>query len=86
MRRLLIVGIFLEIGIVLIFVPWSEYWDANYFVETLPFASSNFIRGAVSGLGVLNLLAAVAELASIIGAGRAESPSSIHSPRSATED
>ena len=86
MRRLLIVGIFLEIGVILLFVPWSEYWDTNYFVETLPLASSNFVRGAVSGLGVLNLLAAVAELASMIGAGRAERPSSIHSPTRATED
>jgi hypothetical protein len=86
MRRLLIVGIFLEIGVILLFVPWSDYWDTNYFVETLPFASSNFVRGAVSGLGVLNLLAAVAELASMIGAGRSERPSSIHSPTRATED
>lgn len=51
----------------LILIPWSAFWDRNYFVEAWPalrdLLTNNFVRGAVSGLGVVNLLAALAELA-----------------------
>jgi hypothetical protein len=36
--------------------------------------TNNFVRGAVSGLGLLNLLAAVGELADLFGARRARLP------------
>ena len=56
-------------------MPWSAFWDRNYFVEAVPaigaVLTNNFVRGAVSGLGLLNLLAALAELAEMFG-GRAE--------------
>ena len=59
----------------LVLVPWSAFWDRNYFVEAVPavgaFLTNNFVRGAVSGLGVVNLLAALAELADIFG-GRSD--------------
>jgi hypothetical protein len=55
----------------LILIPWSAFWDRNYFVEAVPVLGSmltnNFVRGAVSGLGVVNLLAALAELADLFG-------------------
>lgn len=57
----------LEAGLLLILIPWSAFWDRNYFVEAVPsvgaILTNNFARGAVSGLGVVNLLAALAELA-----------------------
>ena len=55
----------------LILIPWSAFWDRNYFVEAVPvfgaLLTNNYIRGGVSGLGVVNLLAALAELADIFG-------------------
>ena len=36
MRRLLLIAFFLEVGFVLIVVPWSAYWDRNYFALALP--------------------------------------------------
>ena len=55
----------------LILIPWSAFWDRNYFVESLPalgaLLTNNFVRGAVSGLGVVNLLAALGELADLFG-------------------
>ena len=55
----------------LILIPWSAFWDRNYFVESLPalgaLLTNNFVRGAVSGLGVVNLLAALGELADMFG-------------------
>ena len=56
----------------LILIPWSAFWDRNYFVEAMPalgvLLTNNFVRGAVSGLGVVNLLAALAELADMFSA------------------
>ena len=66
MTRLVLVIFFVEVGLVLTLAPWSAYWDRNYFAETLPavhaLITNNFIRGAVSGLGVVNILAAAADL------------------------
>ena len=51
----------------LIVLPWSTFWERNYFAYVLPvlqpFLTNNFVRGAISGLGVLNLMAGFAELA-----------------------
>ena len=70
MKRLLLIAFFLEIGFVLIVVPWSEYWDRNYFAQALPpiraLITNNFVRGAVSGLGVINVAAGLAELVSMV--------------------
>jgi hypothetical protein len=56
----------------LVLVPWSAFWERNYFAESLPWLQpmmmNNFVRGAVSGLGVLNLIAAVGELVDIFAA------------------
>ena len=38
--RLLLIALFFELGIVLTLVPWSIYWDRNYFVESIPFLHS----------------------------------------------
>ena len=64
---MLFVILLLEAGFLLVLVPWSTFWDRNYFVAAFPAfgqaLTSNFTRGAVSGLGLVNLLAALAELA-----------------------
>ena len=48
-------------------LPWSGFWERNYFAYAWPVLrevlSNNFVRGAVSGLGVVNLVAAFLELA-----------------------
>ena len=69
--RLLLLAYFAEVGLVLLVVPWSPFWDRNYFVNVWPaagaLAQSNLVRGAVSGLGIINLWAAMAELAALFG-------------------
>ena len=68
--RLLLTAFFLETGAVLVLAPWSEFWDRNYFAQGLPLIHAlminNFVRGAVSGLGIVNMLAAVAEILSYL--------------------
>lgn len=50
-------------------IPWSTFWDRNYFVELSPsiqaVLTSSYLRGAVSGLGLVNVWSALAELADL---------------------
>ena len=89
MRRLLLVVFFLEIGLVLIVIPWSAFWDRNYFAQLAPsleaLITNNFVRGAVSGLGMINVSAGLVELVSIVLARAADRPASIK-PSSLAED
>jgi len=81
--RLLRAALFLEFGFVLIVVPWSVYWDRNYFAELVPqlhgFFTNNFVRGAVTGLGVVNALAGCFELVAMYAARTTSAALSIHS-------
>ena len=74
MSRLVLVVFFIEVGLVLTLAPWSAYWDRNYFAETLPAVRSlitnNFVRGAITGLGVINICAAVVELIGLFASRR----------------
>ena len=89
MKRLLLIAFFLEIGFVLIVVPWSAYWDRNYFAQSLPMVhaliTNNFVRGAVSGLGLINVASGVTELVSLLMARHVDRPSRI-GPSQLAED
>ena len=65
-RRLVYVAFFLEVGLLLIVLPWSGFWARNYFVSAWPglgpIVTNNFVRGAVTGLGVVNICAGLADL------------------------
>jgi hypothetical protein len=74
LRRLLFVAYFIEIGLLLILIPWSAFWERNYFIEGLPalrgLFHNNFVRGAVSGIGLINLWAGFADLAALFSPRR----------------
>jgi hypothetical protein len=65
------VALLLESGLLLVLIPWSTFWERNYFVDWSPavaaILTNNYLRGAVSGLGLLNVWAALAELADLFG-------------------
>jgi hypothetical protein len=69
-KRLFVVAFFFEFGIALLVVPWSAFWDRNYFAEAVPvihtIITNNFVRGGVSGLGLINLISGLGELVSIL--------------------
>jgi hypothetical protein len=71
-RRLAYVAFFFEVGFLLVVIPWSEFWEHNYFAAAWPLVRSivtnNFVRGAVSGLGVVNLGAGFADLVAALTA------------------
>ena len=55
----------LLVGVVLVGVPWTSLWDANYMLPPHPAVRavmlSAFMRGAVTGLGLVNILLALHE-------------------------
>ncbi|MGE0885651.1 MAG: hypothetical protein AB7P14_19050 [Blastocatellales bacterium] len=61
-----------EIGLLLVFLPWTPWWDDNFFLYFLTgklqapwiatFLKHSAIRGAVSGIGLLNVLAGVYDI------------------------
>ena len=78
MKRLLYVAYFLEVGLLLILVPWSGFWERNYFAASLPalreILKNNFVRGAVSGLGIVNLWLGFVDLAVLMSGRRVVEP------------
>jgi hypothetical protein len=56
----------LEMGLFLLIFPWTESWDSNYFSGLMPqmksFWDNLYVRGAVSGLGVVNLYISLVEI------------------------
>jgi len=58
----------------LVVLPWSGFWEQNYFADAWPLVRSivtnNFVRGGISGLGVVNLVAGFADLASMFARPR----------------
>jgi hypothetical protein len=61
LRVVLSVDFFL-LGVLLILLPWLGYWDHNYFLDKYPGLTPVLlhpsVRGAVTGLGVLDVLLA----------------------------
>ena len=65
----MLIALSIEVGLVLIIIPWSAFWDRTYFATVIPplqdIITNNFVRGAVSGVGLLNLMAGLIELVSM---------------------
>lgn len=56
----------LETGLVLVVAPWSTFWERNLLAEIAPLFGGvvrlGAVRGAVSGVGIVNLYAGFWEL------------------------
>jgi len=52
--------LWLALGLALIVIPWSDLWETNYFLYQYPalgiVVKNPFVRGAISGLGFMNVL------------------------------
>jgi hypothetical protein len=63
----------LLVGIVLVVAPWTSLWDANYLLGPHPvlraWLLNAFTRGAVTGLGLVNVLLALHEASQERGQG-----------------
>ncbi len=63
--RVILSLFWLELGMALILLPWFEIWEKNYFLYRYPelasFVKNSFLRGAISGLGLMNIIFALEE-------------------------
>lgn len=69
MRRLFIILYVLvtfEVGVILFVLPWISKWSQNYFADRSMLVAAvtrnYFVRGAVSGLGLVDVFLAAIEL------------------------
>ncbi len=55
----------LEVGIVLTWCPWTKLWTENSLLAAYPsicgILTQSFVRGAISGLGLVNIWMGIAE-------------------------
>ena len=70
--RAILIVLCLEMGAMLLYLPWSNFWEQNYFLHHLPTALRSLLlhssfRGVVSGLGVLDILVALSLIQSKTG-------------------
>jgi hypothetical protein len=56
----------LELGMFLVIFPWSDIWDRNLFPTLSPewreYWDNPYLRGALSGLGILNVYISLVEI------------------------
>lgn len=90
MKRLILVALFLEVGFLLVVIPWSAFWDRNYFAQAVPqlegLITNNYVRGAISGLGVVNVYVGLAELVSTLAARHPPPSSPFGAPHFGSKD
>src|SRR5260370_35495365 len=69
--RALLVVVAFEMGALLLYLPWSGYWEQNFFLShypsLIPIVLHPSFRGAVSGVGVLDILLAIGWIGSGTG-------------------
>jgi hypothetical protein len=66
-----------EAGLVLTIAPWTLFWDHNYFAHAFvpigAWMSNAFVKGGVTGIGLVTTFAGLRDLSSAILARSAAS-------------
>jgi len=73
--RILYILYCLEVGVFLLFLPWLTIWDNNFLLyrypSVQPILTNSYLKGAVLGLGIVNIIIGIQEIAQIRkGSGR----------------
>jgi len=57
--RVVLVLLCFELGVILVLIPWSPVWERNFFLDRypqlIPVLLNSYLRGAISGLGLLDI-------------------------------
>ncbi|HEY7679486.1 MAG TPA: hypothetical protein VIC04_03140 [Terriglobia bacterium] len=76
LTRFLLILFCFELGVLLVIVPWSDFWERNFFLdrypELIPWLLNPFVRGAITGLGLLDIW--IAASWTLRGSGRRAKP------------
>lgn len=63
LRSVLWLLILFELGVVLVFLPWLQSWESNFFLGQYPALRPILLhpslRGVITGLGALDILLAI---------------------------
>jgi len=66
---------------VLTISPWTVFWDRNYFAHIVPWLglwmANAYVRGAVTGVGIVTAYAGLRDLSDVILARSAAAESSV---------
>ena len=66
LAMLLFIIVCFEVGVFLLVFPWMDYWGNNSIASLAPWVrviwESAFFRGALSGLGLVNIYISLAEV------------------------
>jgi len=71
-RLLSVASIFFcfEIGLFLVFIPWSELWEGNYLLNYVPafrpIVLHGIFRAGITGLGAIDILIGISELRNFV--------------------
>lgn len=81
---MLIAAYLVEAGLFLTISPWTQFWAHNYFALAYPVVgslmSSPYVRGGVTGVGLVTVIAGLRDLAYVLANRRRETPSSTIEP------
>lgn len=65
---MIVAAYLIEAGVLLVLAPWSGLWERNYFAYVLPWLgpwmASAYVRGAVTGIGLVTALGGLRDLVS----------------------
>jgi hypothetical protein len=86
----------LEVGVLLAYLPWSPLWYENFFLSFManklhaswivPFLQSGYVKGAVSALGAINILAGLRDIFKFRESVRQLTELDTHAPNAAKFD
>jgi len=75
---ILFVIVCFEVGVFLLIFPWTQQWDGNSLASLLHWSrdywTNSYFRGALSGLGLLNICISIGELLRLRRPGPNASP------------
>ncbi|HUF49138.1 MAG TPA: hypothetical protein VMM93_15075 [Vicinamibacterales bacterium] len=64
---MLIAAYLIEAGLLLAMAPWTALWERNFFASLLPWLgdwmASGYVRGGVTGIGLVTTVVGLRELA-----------------------
>jgi len=85
--RFLVAAYLVEAGLLLSCAPWMQLWHRNAFAASMPWLAglmaNAFVRGGVTGIGLVTLGAGIRDLAEMFLAGQGDvTPAGPHDDRS----
>jgi hypothetical protein len=64
--RVVLAFAWFDLGLLILLLPWSHFWEGNSLLarypDLIPYVLSGYLRGAISGIGLFDMLVAAEAL------------------------